>query len=207
MCARVGLTLTTVVQAAIKLADTNGIESVTLASLAMELGVRTPSLYNHVDGLPGLRRELALHGIRELGHRLSQAAIGKAEDDAVLAIAMAYRTFAKEHPGLYEATLHAPNMADATIRRASDDVVQTLFTVMQPYGLTEEGTIHAVRGLRSIAHGFTTLDAAGGFGLAVSRDESYQRMLNIFLWGLRRGEELTGRLNPGPSQQGRGRLD
>jgi AcrR family transcriptional regulator len=190
MCARVGLTLTTVVQAAIKLADTNGIESVTLASLAMELGVRTPSLYNHVDGLPGLRRELALHGIRELGHRLSQAAIGKAEDDAVLAIAMAYRTFAKEHPGLYEATLHAPNMADATIRRASDDVVQTLFTVMQPYGLTEEGTIHAVRGLRSLAHGFTTLDAAGGFGLAVSRDESYQRMLNIFLWGLRRGEEL-----------------
>ena len=39
----------------------DGIDAVTLASVAAALGVRSPSLYNHIAGLDGLRRELALH--------------------------------------------------------------------------------------------------------------------------------------------------
>ncbi len=46
------------------LADEQGLDGVTLAALALRLGIRTPSLYNHVAGLEGLRRELALFGTR-----------------------------------------------------------------------------------------------------------------------------------------------
>jgi AcrR family transcriptional regulator len=42
-----------VVEGAASLADEKGLEAVTLTALASELGIRTPSLYNHVDGLEG----------------------------------------------------------------------------------------------------------------------------------------------------------
>ena len=89
-----------VVEAAASLADEKGLEAVTLSGLASELGIRTPSLYNHVAGLEGLRRELALLGVRELGQRLSRAAAGKAADEGIFGLAQAYRGFVKERPGL-----------------------------------------------------------------------------------------------------------
>jgi AcrR family transcriptional regulator len=98
MAARVGLDRAGVIRAAAALSDAAGGREVSFVELAARLGVRAPSLYNHVAGQDGLRRELALLGVRELTARLGRAAIGKAADDAMLALAHAYRAFAKEHP-------------------------------------------------------------------------------------------------------------
>src|SRR5579875_3074672 len=115
MPSRAGLDPDAVVRAAADLADAAGGE-VRLADLAAHLGVRTPSLYNHIAGQEGLRRELALLGLRELYARLARAAIGRAADDAILALAHAYRGFAREHPGLYAATLRAPAPGDDALQ-------------------------------------------------------------------------------------------
>ena len=75
---RAGLTRAAVVEAAGALADEGGLEALSLVDLAERLGIRKPSLYNHVAGIGDLRRELALVGLRELGRSLSRAAAGKA---------------------------------------------------------------------------------------------------------------------------------
>jgi len=62
---RAGLDSETVVSAAAALADDEGLEAVTLARVAAQLGVRSPSLYVHVDGLPDLRRRIAALAARE----------------------------------------------------------------------------------------------------------------------------------------------
>ena len=62
MPARAGLDSAAVVRAAADLADAKGIDALTLGEVAARLGVRTPSLYNHIAGLDGLRRDLALLG-------------------------------------------------------------------------------------------------------------------------------------------------
>ena len=54
MATRTRLTKTTVVQAAAELLNSEGAAALSLNRLAEKLDVRTPSLYNHVDGLPGL---------------------------------------------------------------------------------------------------------------------------------------------------------
>src|SRR6476469_2268946 len=95
---KAGLDHAAVVQAAAALADTTGSGQLTLADLAARLGVRTPSLSNHVAGLPGLRGDLSLLGTRELGARLSRAAIGKSGDAAIQALCRAYRAFVNERP-------------------------------------------------------------------------------------------------------------
>src|SRR5215472_7695302 len=69
---RVGLDQRTVVEAAAKLVDEEGIEQLTLGRLAERLGVRTPSLYNHVAGLSGLKHDLALYCLRDTLERITR---------------------------------------------------------------------------------------------------------------------------------------
>jgi AcrR family transcriptional regulator len=173
-----------VAQAAAELADEAGLEGVTLGRVAAQLGVQPPSLYSHVAGLSGLRRELALVGLHELTRRLGRAAVGKAGDAALLALAHAYRDFAHEHPGVYAATLRAPEGSDAEWATAGEEVVGIVLAVLAGYGLEGDSGLHATRGLRSLLHGFVALEAAGGFGLPLSLDESFQRLLRIFIAGL-----------------------
>jgi AcrR family transcriptional regulator len=174
-----------VIAVAAALADERGLEALTLADVAAQLGVRLPSLYNHIDGLPGLRRELALLGVRELGERLGRAAIGKAGDSAMLALAQAYRAYVLEHPGRYMASIRAPAPDDLEYQRISAAVIEVVLAVLEPYQLERDAAVHAVRGLRSIAHGFATLERSGGFGIALDPDESFLRLVRAFLAGLR----------------------
>src|SRR5258708_20448685 len=105
MSHRVGLDHATVVEAAAKLVDEEGIEQLSLGRLAERLGVRTPSLYNHVAGLPGLKRDLLLYCMRDLLARITPATIGKSRAGAIFSLAEAYRAYAIPPPGHYALTL------------------------------------------------------------------------------------------------------
>ena len=192
MSPRAGLNRAVVVEAAAALADEEGTgEELSLARLAERLGVRKPSLYNHVAGLSGLRRELALLGLQELGWRLSRAATGKAGDEGLFALAGAYRAFVRERPGLYEATLRSYRLSapgDPDFSAAEKEALEPVLAVLDSCGIHgEEETIHAARGLRSVAHGFATLEEAGGFGMSLDPDESFRRLVRAFADGLRSG--------------------
>ena len=184
MAARAGLDHAMVVQAAADLADRQGIEEVTLATLAEQLGVRSPTLYHYVNGLAGLRRDVALLGTRELTARLGRAVMGKSGDEAVIALAHTYRTFVNEHPGLYAATVHAADPADTALATVQTEVVEIAMRALAAYHLTDEEAIHVVRMLRSLVHGFATLEHGGGFGLPLDINETFERLLRIFLYGL-----------------------
>lgn len=184
MARSAGLSRTRVVETAAVLADQRGLEQLTLAQVAAQLGVRLPSLYNHVDGLPALHRELALLGTRLLGEHLAHAAIGRAGSDAVVALVGAYRNFVRERPGLYAATVRAPAPDDAEHAFLAASVLTTITTILAPFGLAPDDTIHAARALRSIAHGFATLEGAGGFGLDYDRDTSFDHLVRAYLAGL-----------------------
>jgi AcrR family transcriptional regulator len=184
---RPGLDKAAVVKAAAELVNTEGIEALTLNRLAGKLGIQTPSLYNHIDGLPGLLREMALLSTRRLGECLANAAIGKSGPAALMDVALAYRTYIKENPGLYLASLRASRNQqpiDHQLETAEERVVEIGLAVMTAFGLESEDALHAVRGLRSLVHGFATLELAGGFGLPLDCDESFRRLINLLIQGL-----------------------
>ena len=185
MRARAGLDREAVVQAAAALADAEGLEAVTLARLAAALGVKPPSLYNHVAGQDGLRRELALLGLRELARRMGRAAMGKAGDAALEAVAHAYRGFARERPGVHAAASRAPDPGDAELVGAGGEAVGVVVAVLAGYGLEGDDALHAVRAFRSAVGGFAALETSGGFGLPLDLDESFRRLLRLFTTGLR----------------------
>jgi AcrR family transcriptional regulator len=185
MAKRRVLTPESVVQTAAELVNEAGsVDAVTLNRLADVLDVKVPSLYNHVDGLAGLRRDLTLLALRELVRQLRQAVRGAAGREALLHVAHAYRAFAQDNPGLYPLVLAAPPPGDQVLGELSEDLVSMLRLLMASYGLHGDEAIHAIRGLRSIVHGFVSLEQAGGFGMAISLEDSYQRLIEIFLDGI-----------------------
>ena len=182
---RAGLDRATVVRAAATLSNVG--EDLTLAALAAHLGVRTPSLYNHVDGQEGLHRELALFGVRELSARITRAAVGRSAGDALKAVAQGYRDYAREHPGVYRYTQRAPDADDEELQVAAAEVVDVLTAVMSAFELRNDEAIHAIRGLRSLLHGFVALELNGGFGLDVDQDASFDFAVTAFVAGLEAG--------------------
>jgi AcrR family transcriptional regulator len=183
---RRGLTPAAVAETAGRLADRDGLDALTLGAVAAELGVRTPSLYNHVDGLAGLRRALALRGLGELGDAIRDAAVGRSGDDAVAALADAYRAFARRRPGLYAAVQRAADAGDAEVESAAARLLGPVLAVLRGFGLEGDETIHAARALRSTMHGFVDLESRGGFGIDLDLDESYRRAVLAVAAGLRR---------------------
>jgi AcrR family transcriptional regulator len=190
---RAGLSTALVVGAAAELADSEGLEGLTLARLASAVGVRTPSLYNHVGSLEDVRRRIALVALRELGDALRDAAVGRARDDALVALAHAYRAYARTHPGRYAAAQRAPSADDdEELLAAAARAVDVLLAVLAGYGLSGDDAIHAARAVRSALHGFVALEGGGGFGLPVELDESFDRMVTALARGLS-GSDRAGR--------------
>src|SRR6266508_2905376 len=184
---RVRLDKNAVVRAAVDLVNAEGIAALTLSRLAEELGIQTPSLYNHVNGLPGLQRELAVLNARLLADRLGEAAIGKSGTELFMAVAQAFRDYVKEYPGLYMSTLRSSGkqtIQDKDLMHEEQRALKIGMTVMASLGLQEEDAIHALRAFRSTVHGFATLEVAGGFGLPQDCDESFRRLVDALVTGL-----------------------
>jgi AcrR family transcriptional regulator len=177
---RAGLTPAVVIDKAAAIANRDGLEAVTLARLAEALAVRSPSLYKHVDGLPAVRRALAVRGLTEANARLEQATVGKARDQALFALAHAYWRFAREQPGVYAASVVAARPGENDVARAGERLIGTVLAVLNGYGIGGEDALHAARGLRAIVHGFVSLDLAGAFRLKLDLGESFDRLLSAF---------------------------
>jgi AcrR family transcriptional regulator len=178
------LDLETILFEAAKLADSYGFGELTLANLAKELGIKPPSLYNHFEGLAGLRRELGLYGTKRLYKRLADSTAGVAADE-VFALSRAYHHFVREHPGVYEATLTVPKPEDVEYQQEGGKIVSLVLDALKGFELEEEKAIHAVRGLRSLLHGFATLENLGGFGIPLDVEKSLELTLKSFLSGLK----------------------
>jgi len=190
---RAGLTESIVVDAAERMADESGLSRVTLAALAAELGVRQPSLYKHVDGMPGLQRSIAVRAKLALAEVITGACAGLAREDALRAVAHAYRGWAREHPGRYAATVRAPTPGDEEDRAASARAFAAVGALLVGYGLEGDSAVHAARSLRAALHGFVTLEAAGGFGLPVAVQGSFDAMIDGLAAAMSLWESEEGR--------------
>lgn len=190
---RVGLDSAAVVVAAARLADAEGLEAVTLARLAADAGVRAPSLYAHVAGLDDLRRRIGVRGARELATVLSAAAAGRARGDALRAVADAYRGYAAAHRGSYAALQRLADPTDPEAAAAARAVVGVVVAVLRGYGIEDDDAIHHVRAIRAALHGFVSLEADGGFGIALSLDETYTRLVALLERGLEAAPRRTSR--------------
>jgi AcrR family transcriptional regulator len=183
---RAGLDAATVAAAGAAFADEHGFANLTMNALAERLGVRTPSLYKHVGGQADLHRRIAVLALDNLADSVGKAIQGYAGRDALAAAAYAIRAFVTEHPGQYAATLGAtPGGPDDPLTLAGDRLMAALTGVLRGYPVKPDDLVHSLRTLRSLFHGFATLQAARGFQLRADVDDSFEWLITFADRGLR----------------------
>jgi AcrR family transcriptional regulator len=175
-----------VVAAAADLADEAGFHNLTMGLLADRLGVRTPSLYRHVTGLADVRHRVAVLAVSQLGDAVRDAIGGRAGRGALAGFATALRDFVTGHPGRYAATIGAEFTGpDDPLFAASARVLAAITAVLSGYGIPADQMDHALRGVRSMFHGFATLQAADAFQWSGDPDETFGWMIEFVDRGLR----------------------
>lgn len=178
-----GITRTQLIDSAAALVNTHGFAALSLAQIASQTGVKVPSLYNYVTGIDDVRQALATRGAQEILTVVVQAAVGRAGTAAIMAVAVAYRAYIVHNPGVYTATIQTAN-PDPAFQHANAELLRILTQILTPYQLSEPDLIHALRGLRSLVHGFATLEISGGFGMPVNLDASFVQMVQTFIGGI-----------------------
>jgi len=179
------LTPTSVTEAGAALVDEIGFAQLSMGLLAERLGVKTPALYKHVTNQADLAHRIAILAMLELADAIRDTTQGRAGSDALAAGAQAMRAFVKDHPGRYA----AGNAATVTgpgdpLVPAVERVLASWSAMLRGYHLDPAQEIHALRMLRSLLHGFSTLEAAGGFQIDASVDDSFTWMITFIDQGL-----------------------
>jgi AcrR family transcriptional regulator len=182
---RAGLASASVTEAGAELADEIGFAQLTMGLLAERLGVKTPSLYKHVDNLADLIHRIAVLATIELGDAVRDAIQGRAGSEALIAASQAMRTYVKEHPGRYAAGNAVQQTGpDDQLSTAINRLLASLSAVLRGYRLDPTQEIHGLRMLRSMLHGFATLEVEGGFRFDTDVNDSFAWMINLIDHGL-----------------------
>ena len=183
---RTGLSSEDVVTAAAALADEAGYRELTMGLLAERLGIRSPSLYKHVEDLADLRHRIATLTITELGDAVRDAMQGKSGRDALTAFLTTYRAYVTAHPGRYAATVGAEFTGlDDPLLAAASRIVDSIAAVLRGYGLSDGEMDHAMRTIRCTIHGYAVLQAEGAFQWSGDPTETFDWMIGFIDHGLR----------------------
>ena len=183
---KAGLAPASITEAGAALVDEIGFDNLSMGLLAERLGVKTPSLYKHIASQADLAHRIAVLATTELADAIRDATQGRAGTDALAAGAHAMRAYVLEHPGRYAAGNAArPTGPDDPMVPAVGRVLASWAAMLHGYRLDPGQEIHALRMLRSMLHGFATLEAAGSFQIDADVDDSFTWMIGFIDQGLK----------------------
>jgi AcrR family transcriptional regulator len=142
--ARGALTREQILSAALDLVDREGLEALTMRSLADALGCGTMTLYSHVDGRDDLLMGIVGLAIDTMDLRY---VAGESWQECARRTVASYRVLAHDHPGAFELLAFADNDVEPVA-----PYFERLLWLFEKGGLGEE----AARTFLSVADGFTS---------------------------------------------------
>jgi AcrR family transcriptional regulator len=188
---RAGLNPDTITMAAVELVDEEGAAALTTTALARRLGVKQPALYAHMENLAAIQRAVGLYGMRTMSEELRSAVLGRSGDEALRALAEAYRDYVRNYPDRFLVQCSAPPSPE--YRAAGERAAEAVRAVLRSYGLTEDEVRLAHLSFRATIHGFAVLEVQSRSAGAVYDDDAFEYFLERFAEGLRAREAGTRR--------------
>lgn len=191
-----GLTKEMIVAEAVSCIESTGQPTVSLHELARRLGVKPPSLYNHIKNTKELQHEVFRYAIDRFVENQEAATQGKEKDEAMRAFARAYYAFATENRGLYRLIMSIPSEKDDRAKELALPLLKTVVNIFTHYGLKEEAIAHWQRVFRAILHGFISQEDSGYFYYydEVDLQTSREIAVQCFLDGLHAEIAYTARV-------------
>ena len=173
-----------IINAASDLIERDGVENLSLSSLAAELGIKAPSLYRYVES-----KDALLHAVIEQTYNklfevydavIEEANGGTAE--ILLNLAKAHYAFAHQNPNTYMLAYFTPNpefSGNPNMLRERAIAVQRI--IEQISG--KENSLPAYRGLLALVHGYIMLELNGQFRRGGDLERMLEQIVAAYLKG------------------------
>jgi AcrR family transcriptional regulator len=175
-----------VIVAARQILETGGLSSVAMRSVADAVGVKGPSLYKRVPDRAALLRAIADSVVNDLAVTLARATERGDPESNLRAVAVAYRSFVLDNPNGYR--LLFTDLADAnpdssSLAALGAPVVDLMTRLAGP-----SDALEAARTFVAWAHGFVSMELAGGFRLGGDLEDAYAFGIESILAGVSASE-------------------
>lgn len=182
---RAGIDKETIIRSAAQLVNQAGIERITMKMLADKLGVKPPSLYNHMKGLEDLKKQLMIFGWTQAKEKLLLSLAGVSGYDAIKAMCYAFYDYATENTGLFEVMLWYNKFQNEEAAEATAELLAVIFKVTRSLDIPDNYCFHLIRTFRGFLEGFFLLVNNGSFGHPLPVTDSFEISVNILIAGIK----------------------
>jgi AcrR family transcriptional regulator len=155
-----------IVETARDLLEEEGRDALSMRNLAARLGIRAPSLYKHFASKEALEAALISIGFTEQGARFEAAL--EASSEPLIAMAEAYRAFARRHPHLWRLMSDGPLDRTLLVPGSEESAVA-------PVVRAAGGDRDLARAAWAFSHGMTILEIDGRFPPDADLDAAWRR--------------------------------
>lgn len=172
-----------VIIAGLALLEEEGPEAVTLSRVAGRLGLRTPSLYNHVSGSDDLQQAVVVETLEVAATAvLSAVQPDLIESDPGRYLkqwASSWRTYALANSNQVHYMMAAPlDWSRPPFSPTWERMMEGIGAAVSRIGLTGPAAMHAGRFVIASAQGFVRLELRGSMWGPLSHEESFAWMLD-----------------------------
>jgi AcrR family transcriptional regulator len=175
-----------IIQVAFSLADEIGLNQVTFQKIAKKLDIKYPSLYNHFANVDDLKAGMTVYLFNELNSKLMKRLIGKSGEDAIREFACVYRDFAFENKTAYGLFMNIPSTDNEEAYHLAKETTSIIRQVLDFYIKDKTQLVHKTRSLRSLLHGFVSMNFLGYFHGDANLEDSFHLMIDDFIMSLTR---------------------
>ncbi|NRT76060.1 TetR/AcrR family transcriptional regulator [Clostridium beijerinckii] len=178
------LTKEKIIQVAFLLSEEIGLNKITFTKISEKLDIKYPSLYNYFDNMDNLKIEMVKYFLNNLNLNLMKRLIGKSGKDAIKEFAYTYRDFAFKNRIFYELFMTIGITKDDEIHLLVKKFNNILYEILNFYIEDKEQLIYKSRSLRSLLHGFVSMNFHGYFHTDVNLESSFAFMVDDFILSL-----------------------
>ena len=157
-----------ILEVAVTVLEEAGPEALTMRELADRMGIRAPSLYKHVQDKDDIVAGVQEWALRDLARHLSAV-----PGQGLVALAEAYRSWARAHPRLYEVATRRPLARERIAPGVEQAAAAPLVTAVG-------GDEHVARALWALAHGLVDLELSDRFPPGADLDATWRTALSGF---------------------------
>ena len=174
----------TIINKAVELVNSVGIDKVTLKMLAENLGIKSPSLYNHIEGIDDLKKQLMIYGWKQAEQRITLAVIGVSGYDAIRAMFYAFYDYVIENPGVFNVMFWYNKFQSEEMEMATAQLLTIIFKITSSLNIPDDYCFHLIRTFRGFLEGYFLLVNNGSFGHPLPIFESFEISIEVLIAGI-----------------------
>lgn len=174
-----------IIETAAVLSNKVGLDNLSLAMIANELNIKSPSLYNHISSLDSIKEKLMIYGWRQVEAKMIDSAVGVSGYDALKNMCDTFYEYATTNKGVFSAMLWYNKYDDEEKKNTTKRLFDVIFRIMKNLDISDDNINHIIRTLRSFLEGFSLLVNNNAFGNPISIKESFDVSLEIIMNGIK----------------------